>query len=252
MKRATKPKQWSSPYPKWVKSHSLGATHLLIAFVVIISLGLLYAYMRVLILGRYAGKFQNFPDIGLLYPVAKDIALGENPKAQLAMITIVGREYFKAYEVWDEELTYSTSFYFCSPDDEWTMQIDVAEDRKVFRKQGKVLIKRVVPGNLQSHFLPDCSVHAIDEVPQSFKPLVDFLRGYIPTKDLMVLEPVPRFIWMKSNQDVGVYWTAFFRYDDEDRAYGLMVDERGNELKKESELVDPLFSWQTNEFSVYP
>ena len=184
-----------------------------------------------------------------MYTVAIETALEENPNAQLAMIVVWGREYFDVYEMYDPELDYKTSFFFCSLDDnEWTLQIDVSKDKDRILKKERVTGKRVVSNDMQRHFLPNCSEHVIGNVPESFKPAVEQLRS---NANMPSLEPIPRFMWMKSNKEVGVYWTAIFKYQDEDLTYGIMIDDAGTKMKKDDDLRYP-YSWQTGDFSNYP
>ena len=58
-------------------------------------------------------------------------------------------------------------------------------------------------------------------------------------------------MWQRSEPEIGDHWAAVFKYKSEDFAYGIVIDNLGNVLKKEDDLRYP-FGWQTSGLSDLP
>jgi|GEM_PF-6962121 len=244
--------EWNNPYPRWVKTHTKTARDWVIIAAILITLGLIYAYVRVLILGPYSGNFRHFPEMNAVYPVALETAKEANPKAQLAMIEIMGRRNYDFQERFDPALDYKTEFYFCSPEEDgWGLQVEVRKVKRGIFRTGYDIRTRGPSNQFKEYLSANCIEHLIHEVPENTKKIVEYIRENIPYGTLSLIEPVPHVLWMKSERDIGNYWGALFKYRHADLAYGILLDSSGNVLKEAGE-VGYLYEWQLHDLGDYP
>ena len=238
---------WSNPFPKWVKSHRIIAEQWLIALFLFISLGLFITFSR----GLDEIRFQNFPNIHRLQSQANEVALKENINAQLAMVAVNAYKSSDYPERYDEALKFTTWFYYCSTSDEdWSLQVKATENGWGVFKKTQISHVSSAPEFVQWHFLPNCKEHAINGELMNENLMIETLREYIPAQKNTSLETYPRVIVIKGNEDVGVYWTAIFKYRSADYAFGIVVDNIGFKLKTDE--IEYPYNWRTDSYSEFP
>ena len=207
-------------------------------------------------MGPYSSRF---PGLGEIYPLALEIAKANNPDAQVAMIVVQAEGLYTLDEIYDEELNYTTDFYFCSPKDKnWSVQVDIVKTDNKFFKRNKITRARVASDFMLQFFLPDCDAQIIDEVPESFKPIIELIWEGSVREKTGKLEYVPRILWLQSHQNIGEYWGAIFEYkklyinNAERLFYGLIIDNEGNERKIEAEISTTPYKWQIANMEISP
>jgi len=227
-------KQWSNPFPDYVKVHSQTARILLLSISAFVVIGLLYAYVRFVVLDIRIDKYANYPDLVKIYPAALEIAQEENSSARLVMVGVYGFD-----EEYEERLDYISRFYFCSPTDDWTLMFDVERKFRLFKENIETGKMKQISRTKQDLISPNCQEQIIDEQVINIDQIVEILKSKIPENSLKILEEKPRLLWVSKDDDSHLIWEAIFKFNYADHALRIVYNATTGEARDFKEMVYP-------------